>query len=75
MTSQLDPTDWHAVIGDATVADAICDRLLHGAHRLMLKGESLGMFGQERAVARGQPAVRSAPPAARGEADQEGRMA
>lgn len=41
ITSQLDPADWHAVIGDATVADAICDRLVHGAHRVQLKGESL----------------------------------
>ena len=41
VTSQLDPDDWHRVIGDATVADAICDRLVHGAHRLRLKGESL----------------------------------
>ena len=41
ITSQLDPADWHGVIGDATVADAICDRLVHGAHRIQLKGESL----------------------------------
>ena len=41
VTSQLDPADWHAVIGDATVGDAICDRLVHGAHRLTLHGESL----------------------------------
>jgi DNA replication protein DnaC len=41
ITSQLDPDDWHPVIGDETVADAICDRLVHGAHRLKLTGESL----------------------------------
>lgn len=41
ITSQLAPADWHGVIGDATVADAICDRLVHGAHRVQLKGESL----------------------------------
>ena len=41
LSSQLDPADWHAVIGDATVGDAICDRLVHGAHRLTLHGESL----------------------------------
>lgn len=41
VTSQLDPPDWHAVIGDATVADAICDRLVHSAHRLTLRDESL----------------------------------
>ena len=32
---------WHAWIGDATVADAILDRLLSRSHRLVLKGESL----------------------------------
>jgi len=41
MTSQLDPDDWHPIIGDETVADAICDRLVHGAHRIQLTGESL----------------------------------
>ncbi|MFL5343185.1 MAG: ATP-binding protein, partial [Hyalangium sp.] len=32
---------WHAIIGDATLADAICDRLVHNAHRLKLGGESI----------------------------------
>jgi DNA replication protein DnaC len=32
---------WHAAIGDATLADAILDRLVHNAHQLTLKGESL----------------------------------
>jgi DNA replication protein DnaC len=36
VTSQLEPTLWHAVIGDATTADSICDRLVHNAHRLKL---------------------------------------
>ena len=36
MTSQLEPTLWHAVIGDATTADSICDRLVHNAHRIKL---------------------------------------
>ncbi len=41
ITSQL-PTDrWHGVIGDPTMADAILDRLVHNAHRIQLKGESL----------------------------------
>jgi DNA replication protein DnaC len=40
MTSQLPPTKWHDHIGDPTVADAVCDRLLHNAHRLVLKGPS-----------------------------------
>jgi DNA replication protein DnaC len=40
VTSQLSPDGWHEYIGEPTVADAICDRLLHGAHRLDLKGPS-----------------------------------
>lgn len=41
MTSQFPPTRWHELIGDATVADAILDRLIHSAHRIDLKGESM----------------------------------
>jgi DNA replication protein DnaC len=41
VTSQLDPKDWHAVIGEATLADAILDRLVHNAHRLKLAGDSI----------------------------------
>lgn len=42
VTSQLDTDHWHAVIGEATIADAVCDRLVHNAHRIRLKGgESL----------------------------------
>jgi len=41
VTSQLEPKDWHPVIGDPTLADAICDRLVHNAHRLKLSGDSL----------------------------------
>ena len=40
VTSQLPPNHWHEHIGDPTLADAICDRLLHNSHRLMLKGPS-----------------------------------
>jgi len=40
VTSQLAPAHWHEAIGDPTLADAICDRLLHNSHRLMLKGPS-----------------------------------
>ena len=41
IASQLPATDWHAVIGDPNQADAICDRLLHDAHRLELRGPSM----------------------------------
>lgn len=39
--SQLPVTQWHQVIGDPTIADAICDRIVHTAHRIELKGESV----------------------------------
>lgn len=41
IASQLPAKDWHAVIGDPNLADAICDRLLHNAHRIELKGPSI----------------------------------
>jgi DNA replication protein DnaC len=40
LTSQFPVSQWHEIIGDATVADAILDRLVHNAYRLELKGES-----------------------------------
>jgi DNA replication protein DnaC len=40
ITSQLPPAQWHDYLADATLADAICDRLLHNAHRLVLQGPS-----------------------------------
>ena len=41
IASQLPTDHWHEYIGEATIADAILDRLLHGAHRLNLTGESM----------------------------------
>lgn len=41
VTSQLPVEHWHAWIGDATIADAILDRLLSRSHRLALKGKSM----------------------------------
>ena len=40
ITSQLPPAQWHDYLADATLADAICDRLLHNAHRIVLQGPS-----------------------------------
>ncbi len=40
LTSQLPVAQWHDHVGDPTVADAICDRLLHNAHRIVLHGPS-----------------------------------
>ena len=41
MTSQLPVDKWFDVVGDATVADAILDRIVHRSHRLDLRGESV----------------------------------
>ncbi len=35
------PKSWHEMLADPTVADAICDRLVHNAHVLSLKGPSI----------------------------------
>lgn len=40
-TSQVPVNQWHEVIGEITIADAILDRIVHDAHRMELKGESL----------------------------------
>lgn len=52
VTSQLPTTHWHEHLNDATLADAILDRLLHNSIRLELKGESMrknqnGLQGKE----------------------------
>jgi len=41
VTSQVPVTAWHEHIGNPTIADAVLDRLVHGAHRIELKGESM----------------------------------
>jgi DNA replication protein DnaC len=41
ITSQFPVGQWHELVGDATVADALMDRLVHQAYRLELKGESM----------------------------------
>ncbi len=38
--SQLPVVTWHAQLGDPTLADALLDRLVHNAYRLVLKGLS-----------------------------------
>jgi len=47
ITSQLPVEHWHAWIGDASIADAILDRLLSRSHRLALKGKSMRPQKQE----------------------------
>ena len=41
ITSQVPVSKWHEIIGEKTIADAILDRIVHDAHRIELKGESL----------------------------------
>ena len=41
VTSQLPVENWHDIVGDPTLADAILDRLVHSAYQLNLKGESM----------------------------------
>ena len=41
ITSQCPTKEWHHIIGEPTVADAICDRLLHHCYKIELKGESM----------------------------------
>lgn len=41
ITSQVPVKQWYDIIGEKTIADAILDRIVHDAHRIELKGESL----------------------------------
>jgi DNA replication protein DnaC len=41
LTSQLPVSKWHEQIGDPTVADGILDRLVHNAHRIEMRGDSM----------------------------------
>ena len=50
VTSQVPVDQWHEVIGDPTLADAILDRLVHNAHRLTLTGASMRRAAGRRAL-------------------------
>jgi len=41
ISSQLPVNTWHEIIGESNIADAILDRLVHTAHRIQIKGESM----------------------------------
>lgn len=41
VVSQLPLEHWHGAFGDPSVVDAILDRLVHHAHKIILKGESM----------------------------------
>ncbi len=47
ITSQIPVDRWHNLIGEPTLADAILDRIIHNAHRLQLRGDSLRKKGAE----------------------------
>eukprot|EP00887_Chlorella_sp_A99_P003774 scaffold31.g3774.t1 len=71
ITSQLPVEHWHAWIGDATIADAILDRIMQRHHRITLMGDSLldtRVAGPQPVVGanNGVPVVNIAPPGAGG---------
>lgn len=41
ISSQIPTAKWHDIIGDPTIADAVLDRLVHNAHMITMKGESM----------------------------------
>ena len=59
ITSQLPTSKWHEHIGDPTLADAICDRVLHNAHKILLKGPSRRKDGKTTKYRRPQASLRS----------------
>lgn len=48
IASQFLTKDWHERIGDPTLADAICDRLVHNAYKLQLRGDSIRKEGEKK---------------------------
>jgi hypothetical protein len=49
LSDQVPIEHWHEVIADPTIADAVLDRLVHNAHRLILKGDSMRKIAAQRA--------------------------
>lgn len=41
ITAQLPVAQWHEMIGEPTIADAILDRIVHNSHRIALEGDSM----------------------------------
>ena len=48
IVSQIPIHTWHQSIGDPTIADAICDRIIHSSHRIELKGDSVRKLYSEK---------------------------
>lgn len=59
VTSQLPVEHWHESLGDATIADAVLDRLLENAHRIELHGESFRRAEGDDGTGRRPPQKRS----------------
>lgn len=51
ITSQLPVSQWHDIIADPTLGDAILDRIIRDAHRIELKGDSLRRRADDRTQA------------------------
>ena len=50
VTSQIPVDRWHDLIGDPTIGDAILDRIVHNAHRIQLRGDSLRRKKAQEAI-------------------------
>ena len=50
ITSQIPVNKWHELIEESTIADAILDRIVHTAHRIQLKGESMRKKKNEKVL-------------------------
>lgn len=48
VTAQLPVKEWHAYLGNETIADAMMDRLIYSAHRIEMKGDSMRKMMAER---------------------------
>jgi DNA replication protein DnaC len=56
VTSQYPTDKWHDFFPDPTIADAVLDRVVHQAHRITLKGESMRKLRAKRAMDGDAPA-------------------
>ena len=57
VATQLPIENWHDNIRDPTIADAILDRLIHSAHKINLKGESMRKLRSEAPKTRGKKMI------------------
>ena len=55
LTSQVPIAQWHEQIGDATTANGILDRLVHNAHRIELRGESMRKTRVKKTESKDEP--------------------